>query len=40
LRQVQGLQRQPPFLQVQAGLAVSMFNMVVLLSFALWRIGF
>ena len=40
-RQVQGLQRQPPARhpQAQAGLAFSILVMVILLSFASWRIG-
>jgi len=40
-RQVQGLQRQPPAWQpqAQAGLLFSVLVMVVLLSFALWRIA-
>jgi hypothetical protein len=38
LRQVHGLQRQPPDLQVQAGFAFSVLVMVFLPGFALRRI--
>jgi hypothetical protein len=36
---VQGLQRQPPDLQAQAGLALSVLVIVFLLCFAIWRIS-